>query len=58
MQVTVTVALDDSTGRAELVHAVRAGDVTLVRSTGADGSAEGAEVFRPDEASSAPRGSG
>ena len=32
-QVTVTIALSDPAGRAALVHAVREGEVTLVRST-------------------------
>lgn len=32
-RITVTLALDDTERRADLVHAARAGDVTLVRST-------------------------
>jgi hypothetical protein len=58
MQVTVTLALDDGTRRAELVHAVRAGEVTLVRSTQSDESTDGAEVFQPDGAPTPARGDG
>lgn len=47
-QVTVTVALPDTGPRAELIHAARAGEVTLVRSTQADAPAEPAdEVYTP-----------
>lgn len=53
-QVTVTLALDASARRAELIHAVRAGEVTLVRSTHAGGGAApaepGPESFSPDAA--------
>jgi Flp pilus assembly protein CpaB len=47
-QVTVTVALPDTQPRAELVHAARRGEVTLVRSTQADADVDpGSEVFVP-----------
>jgi Flp pilus assembly protein CpaB len=58
VQVTVTLALDDTTRRAELVHAARAGEVTLVRSTRSGASTDGSEAFRPDGASAGSRGSG
>jgi Flp pilus assembly protein CpaB len=51
MPLTVTIALDDGRRRAELVHGVRAGEVTLVRSTHQAGGEDsgGGDVFRPDD---------
>jgi Flp pilus assembly protein CpaB len=58
-QVTVTVDLDAAQPQAQLIHAVRAGEVTLVRSTqaaAAEGGGwpsgpgpEGGDVFRPGD---------
>jgi Flp pilus assembly protein CpaB len=58
MPLTVTIALDDGRRRAELVHGVRAGEVTLVRSTHEGASAEerGGDVFRPDDSAARPAG--
>jgi Flp pilus assembly protein CpaB len=63
-QVTVTLALDAIDRRADLIHALRAGEVTLVRSTlagpGPDDAAaaggHGRGSFRPGAASSAGGG--
>lgn len=43
IDVTVTVGLEDATRRADLIQAVRAGDVTLVRSTNQPWDATGVE---------------
>jgi Flp pilus assembly protein CpaB len=45
-EVTVTLALEAANRRAQLVHAVRAGEVTLVRSTQAVERAPGSGVVR------------
>lgn len=52
-QVTVTVALEDVGRRAELVHAVRAGEVTLVRSTHSAATAETADTDETAETTDA-----
>jgi Flp pilus assembly protein CpaB len=53
-EVTVTLGLADDQPRAELIHASRAGDVTLVRSTQADVAVDPAdEVYAPPVAGSA-----
>jgi Flp pilus assembly protein CpaB len=58
-QVTVTVALEEIDRRTALVHAVRAGDVTLVRSTGVPTPMTDGRVYRPDDGLPATdRGSG
>jgi Flp pilus assembly protein CpaB len=49
-EITVTLALTDPDGRAELIQAVRAGEVTLVRSTHLTGARDDrhAPAHRPD----------
>lgn len=48
LDLTVTLGLEDGARRAELVHAVRAGDVTLVRSTSSGEASDRGDVYRPD----------
>jgi Flp pilus assembly protein CpaB len=50
LDLTVTLGLEDGARRAELVHAVRAGDVTLVRSTQSGETTDrgDGDVYRPD----------
>lgn len=49
-EVTVTLALEEVHRRAALVHAVRASDVTLVRSTAVTDPQVDGQVYRPDGA--------
>jgi Flp pilus assembly protein CpaB len=53
-QVTVTLALEEVHRRAALVHAVRAADVTLVRSTGVTTAGVDGDVYRPDATRAGP----
>jgi Flp pilus assembly protein CpaB len=48
LDLTVTLGLEDGARRAELVHAVRAGDVTLARSTQSGETTDRGDVYRPD----------
>jgi hypothetical protein len=55
-ELTVTLALPDGTARAELIQAVRAGEVTLVRSTHLGPVTTSAPPAPPGSAPSSPGG--
>jgi hypothetical protein len=51
---SIVVAVPDGATVAALVHALRTGDVTVVRSTFADASSEDSLVYEDVSSSSAP----